>query len=447
MALAVLVAGCDNDDYKIPIGSDAVPSEAVTVKIIRNSSGEWQMIVGDQPFYVNGAATNRFYTDVRKFGGNTIRLYSPKADNTKDIMDDAYQAGLKVYLGLGMTAAQYMDYTDAAKVAEQKETILNYVRQYKNHPALLCWSIGNELEASNQDNVDLWKAIGDIAKSIDELDGNHPITCALAGSSKARVQNLVKYAPEVDFISVNSYYPSVGSIADNIASAGVDLPYMVTEFGPRGTWAMTPEPERILPWGDNYSSSSSALVEETSTEKENVYMNIWEQDIKARQSQGCIGSFVFVWGYQTHGEVLNWYATFTVDHYSYGVCDAMQKCWTGEWPTARAPRIESRKDMTMNGQVAENAIKVKNGSDNTAKVNAKASTEVNLKYRWIIFREGDHKSDGSMPDGIDGLIADNTLPEISFKAPSGAGGYRLYVFVLDDVNKKAASACIPFYVE
>ncbi|MBP5560003.1 MAG: DUF4434 domain-containing protein [Bacteroidales bacterium] len=445
--LALLAGGCDKDDYKIPIGSDAVPTDAVSVKILRNSSGEWQMTVGDTPFYVNGAATNRYYTDVRKFGGNTIRLYSPKSADTKDIMDDAYKAGLKVYLGLGMSAAEYMDYTDAKKVADQKETILNYVRQYKNHPALLCWSIGNEIEASNENNLDLWKAVGDIAKSIDELDGKHPITCALAGSATARLQNLVKYAPEVDFISVNSYYPSVGNIAANIAAAGIDLPYMVTEFGPRGTWAMSAEPGRILPWGDNYSSSSSALVEETSTEKENVYLNILEQDIKAKQSQGCIGSFVFVWGYQTHGEVLNWYSTHTVDHYSYGVCDAMQKCWTGEWPSARAPRIESRNDMTMNGLIADNAIKVKAGSDNTAKVTAKASTEVNLRYHWIIFREGDHKSDGSMPDGIENLIADNALQEISFKAPSAVGGYRLYVFVLDDVNKKAASACIPFCVE
>ncbi|MBR4826419.1 MAG: DUF4434 domain-containing protein [Bacteroidales bacterium] len=447
LALTFCAMGCAKDEYVIPKGSDSVPSESVSVKVIRNSSGQWQLTVSERPYYVNGAATNRYYTDVRKFGGNTIRLYSPKSEETKDILDDAYQAGLMVYLGLGMTAAQYMDYSDAGKVAEQKETILNYVRQYKNHPALLCWSIGNEIEASNDSNVNLWQAVGDIAKSIKELDGNHPITCALAGASSTRLQNLVKYAPDIDFISVNSYYPSVGNIASNISSAGVDLPYMVTEFGPRGTWAMGPEPDRILPWSDNYSSSSSALVEETSTEKEAMYLKIWDEDIKAKESQGCLGSFVFVWGYQTHGEVLNWYAAFTTDHYSYGVCDAMQKCWTGEWPAARAPRIESRNDLTMNGLFAESAIKVAVNSSNTAKVKVTAATEVNLRYNWIIFKEGDHKKDGSMPDGIEGLIKDSSLPEISFSAPSSAGGYRLYVFVLDDVNKKAASACIPFYVE
>ena len=445
LAIVLAVAGCRNDDYVIPIGSDSVPTEAKAVKVLKNPDGKWILSVGDEPWYVNGAATNRYYTDVRKFGGNTIRLYSPNADNTREIMDNAYKAGLMVYLGLGMSAARYLDYSDAAKVAQQKEKLLEYVRQYKNHPALLCWSIGNEVEASNEDNVNLWKAIGDLAASIKELDDKHPVTNTLASSAVVRIKNLTTYAPDVDFISVNSYYPSVGNIAGNISEAGVDLPFMVTEFGPRGTWAMKGEPSRILPWTDYYSSDSSALVEETSTEKENVYLKIWEEDIKSKE--GCLGSFVFVWGYQTHGEVLNWYSMFTVDHYSYGVCDVMQKCWTGEWPAARAPRIESRADMTMNGMTAESAVKVAAGSSNTAKVVAKASTEVNLRYEWRIFREGDSKSDGSMPDGIEGLIADGTTPEISFKAPGSAGAYRLYAFVLDDVNKKAASACIPFYVE
>ena len=447
IAAVLAVAGCGKDSFKIPKGSDSVPLETSVVKVQRNSSGGWILTVDEAPFYVNGAATNRFYTDVRKFGGNTIRLYSPKNNDTREIMDNAYKAGLKVYLGLGMAAASSFNYNDAEKVAAQKETILGYVRQYRKHPALLCWSIGNEIEASNESNIALWRAVGDIAAAIEEMDPDHPITCALAGAGETRMRNLVQYAPQVGFISVNSYYPSVANIADNLAAAGIDLPFMVTEFGPRGTWAMSPEPSRILPWSDNYSATSNALVEETSTEKEAMYLRIWQESIKAKQSAGCLGSFVFVWGYQTHGEVLNWYASFTPDRYSYGVCDAMQFCWTGSYPEHRAPRIESRNDMTMNGATAESAIKVAPGSRNTAKVTAQASTEVNLRYKWIIFKEGDHKSDGSMPDGIEGLIQDPALQEISFTAPSSAGGYRLYVFALDDVNKKAASACIPFCVE
>lgn len=446
-ALALFCTSCLDDHYQIPIGSDAVPMENSVVKIQKSEGNQWMMVCNNQPYYVNGAATNRFYTDVAKFGGNTIRLYSPKSADTRQIVDDAYKAGLKVYLGLGMAAANNLDYNDKAKVAAQKETIRGYVKQYMNHPALLCWSIGNEMEASNEDNIAMWEAVGDVAAMIRELDPNHPITSTLASSAQTRIKNLVKYAPDIDFISVNSYYPNVGTISKNISAAGVDLPYMVTEYGPRGTWAMSPEPNRILPWNDYYSTSSKALVEETSTEKEELYLKIFNEDIKARQVDGCIGSFVFVWGYQSHGEVLNWYSSHTKDRYSYGVCDVMQKCWTGSYPAVRAPRIASRNDMKMNGKVAEDAIIVKASSSNTASVVAATDAEVNLRYHWFIYKEYDHASDGSMPDGIADLIAEDGKNTVSFKAPKSGGAYRLYVFVLDDVNKKAASACIPFFVE
>ena len=188
-------------------------------------------------------------------------------------------------------------------------------------------------------------------------------------------------------------------------------------------------------------------MEQTSTEKEADYLKAWQESIKANEKNGCIGSFVFVWGYQTHGEVLNWYGLFNKDKYSYGAVDAMQYCWTGEYPSVRAPRIESRKDITMNGMVAEDKITVLPSSVNTAKVTATSPSGATLKYHWLIYKEGDAAEDGSMPDGIEGLISDPSKSEITFKAPSGVGGYRLYVFVLDDVNRKVASAVIPFLVQ
>lgn len=77
---------------------------------------------------------------------------------------------------------------------------------------------------------------------------------------------------------------------------------MITEFGPRGTWQMNPEPERVLPWG--------GLVEQTSSEKEADYLKAYQENIAVNKDNGCLGSFVFLWGYQTHGEVLTWYGLF-----------------------------------------------------------------------------------------------------------------------------------------
>lgn len=449
------VMSCAKDSYKIPVGSDFIPDtpgsntpKAAKVEIVQ-TDGQWKMLVDGEPYYVNGAATNNFYGDVAGFGGNTIRTYSAKASDTKvmDILNEAHENGLMVNLGIYIgRETDGFDYNDEAKVQAQLLEAEASVKKYMNHPAVLFWSIGNEAEASYK-NVRLWDAINDIAKMIHETDPNHPTTTTLASAQKAHIDNILAKCPEIDFLCVNSYYPTVKNTVNTVRNAGWKKPVMITEFGPRGTWSMNPEPERQLPW-DGVSAGKPALVEETSTEKEAKYLEIWQEGVKPFEAQGCLGSFVFVWGYQTHGEVLNWYGLFNKDGYSYGAADAMQYCWTGKYPEKRAPVIASRKtDMLLNGKAAEDAVKVAPNSSNTAKVIATSPCGAKLRYNWIIFREGDKSSDGSIPDGIAGLITDPSKSEITFKAPAGVGAYRLYAFALDDENRKAASACIPFKVE
>ena len=86
-------------------------------------------------------------------------------------------------------------------------------------------------------------------------------------------------------------------------------------------------------------------------------------------------------------------------------------------------------------------------SSNEAKVTATDPDGDALTYDWMIMKEKTASSDGSLPDGITGLIDDNTQKDITFKAPSTVGNYRLIVFVRDVKNKKVASAVIPFSVQ
>lgn len=125
----------------------------------------------------------------------------------------------------------------------------------------------------------------------------------------------------------------------------------------------------------------------------------------------------------------------------------MQYAWTGSYPKNRAPVIATRNDMLMNGKKAEDAVIVSPNSSNEAKVTATDPDGDALTYDWMIMKEKTASSDGSLPDGITGLIDDNTKKEITFKAPSTVGNYRLIVFVRDVKNKKVASAVIPFSVQ
>ena len=128
--------------------------------------------------------------------------------------------------------------------------------------------------------------------------------------------------------------------------------------------------------------------------------------------------------------------------------DVISECWTGKPVSNPAPRIENRSKMTLNGKTSRAGVSVvKNSTGNTATVEATSPTGELLTYRWLINKEGEALADGSMPDGIEGLIEDNTKPTITFKAPATKGGYRLYVFVTDEKNHKVALACIPFLVK
>lgn len=57
-----------------------------------------------------------------------------------------------------------------------------FIKKYKNHPALLFWGVGNEMELglnSSQWNM-IWPVIEKAAKLVHKLDPNHPTMAVLA---------------------------------------------------------------------------------------------------------------------------------------------------------------------------------------------------------------------------------------------------------------------------
>ena len=437
------LTGCKKErETIIPPGSTGIPR--ATVFSTKKVDGVWKLYKGESEFYINGAATNNFYADVKDWGGNVVRTYGTN-EGTKAILDEAWSKGLYVNMGLAMKDSDSFDYSsasNAAAIAEQFENHRTWVRRFRNHPAVLCWSIGNEAETGDATkNKVYFKEVEKIAAMIHEEDPNHPTTVTFSNSDvNNRIKILMQNAPSIDILSINMYYPSVGNVAKNVASAAWDKPWMITEYGPRGTWALSGSTDpKTLSWG--------GLEEMTSTEKADIYEKIWREDIKANESKDCIGSFIFLWGYQTHGDVLSWYGLFDKSRNTFGGVDKISECWTGVPVEKPAPRIENRSKMTLNGKTSNASVTLAAGStDNVAKVEATSPTGEPLKYRWFIIKDERLANGNAMPDGIAGLIPDPSKTEITFTAPD-AGQYRLYVFVTEEVNKKVAMSCIPFLVK
>ncbi|MFN0293898.1 glycoside hydrolase family 2 TIM barrel-domain containing protein [Pedobacter helvus] len=420
---------------------NSTPSVVTVVK----ESGIWKLKRNGQNYIVKGVAASKalntnitnYITALKSFSGNTIRTYSVN-EFTQDILDEAYANGISVCLGLWVNReADNFNYNDTVAVNQQLLNLKAQVLAYKDHPALLMWGVGNEVDASYT-NLKVWNAINDIASMIHTEDGNHPVTTMLANTLPAKITEIKNRAPQLDLICSNTYAPNLPAVTSNLQQAGWTKPYMITEFGPRGTWQMNPEPTRILPWG--------ALVEQTSTEKAEIYRSSYNQHIKANFNNGCLGSFAFVWGYQTHGAVLTWFGFHTTEGRTFGAADIMKRVWSDWYPANRAPEITSRNDMTLAGQHAEDAIYLAKGSTKTAAVTASDPENDPLVYEWRIVPEGVAGPGGVPHPGLTGLITSNGNATVSFTVPSTAGAYRLYVYVKDNHNK-VASAVIPFYAQ
>ncbi|WP_353137921.1 glycoside hydrolase family 2 TIM barrel-domain containing protein, partial [Pseudopedobacter sp.] len=175
--LMILLCSCnDRYDYPIPENSFVETNLPPPAKVtLSKSSGTWKMFVRGNEFYVKGAAINNFSDMAGNFGANTIRTYGI-SDATRSILDKAYEAGLYVNLGLYIKReTDGFDYNNETAVAQQLEQMKQDIIRFKDHPALLCWSIGNEADASYT-NTKLWTAVNDIAKYIHQVDPNHPTT-------------------------------------------------------------------------------------------------------------------------------------------------------------------------------------------------------------------------------------------------------------------------------
>ena len=153
----------------------------IKVEIVATNNG-YQLLRGGQPYIVKGAGVvSQNLKSLLAHGGNSLRTWSVdgRAETAQELLDRAHALGLTVSLGLEFhRERQGFDYNDVDAVALQFEQSKARVLKYKDHPALLTWIIGNELNF-NFENPKVYDAVNDVAKMIHELDPNHPTTTTL----------------------------------------------------------------------------------------------------------------------------------------------------------------------------------------------------------------------------------------------------------------------------
>ncbi len=402
------------------------PNRASKVEIRQNESG-WVLLRNGSPYYIEGAGGRVEYLDrLKSSGGNSLRTWSLNMD----ALAAAQQQGMTVLMGLAMSPERHgFNYSDATAVAALKSRILAEVALIKDHPALLMYALGNELDL-NYTNLQVWNVVNDIALAIKAIDPNHPVTTVLAGINRDNIAAIKERAPALDLLAINSY-GSIGSIPANIRNYNWGKPYIVTEWGPTGHW-------------ENGTTTWGAPIEQTSSEKAMVYQSRYEAVMKG-DPQMNLGSYVFLWG-QKQERTPTWYGLFLENGHSTEATDAMQYNWTGTWPSNRAPQMVQFR---LDSKGARDNLRVPSGKLMTAQATVVDPNGDPITYRYELLPESTATSEGGdaevRPQPITGLFIGDPASQMMLNAPSAPGNYRLFVYASDGKNK-SATANIPFQV-
>jgi exo-beta-1,3-glucanase (GH17 family) len=413
-----------------PEPEDAQPP--IRVEIAKTADG-YALMRGGEPYVVKGAGMGR--DDIERFaghGGNSIRTWSTANDyqDTAALLDAAQAHGVTVALGLSMTAERHgFDYDDPQAVAAQLESIRQEVLEYKDHPAVLFWLVGNELNHSHT-NPRVWDAVNDVAQMIHELDPNHPVTTPISGFKPDVIAEIQARAPEIDFISFQ-LYGSLFGLPDKIAASGFDGPFMVTEWGTIGYWEM-----EKTSWG--------TPVELTSSEKADVFLRA-HRDVLEKFEDQLLGSYAFLWG-QKQERTPTWFGLLTERGEETEAVDALHHIWTRAWPANRTPRVNS---IQLDGKSYRESVVLEPGRTYEATFDVLDHEGDPLTYRWEVKPESESSKSGGdreepLPN-LEGLLSKPDAPKTTI-TPTSPGKYRLFAYAYDG-HDHAAHANIPFLVK
>lgn len=395
---------------------------------------KFQLSVDNQPFYINGAGVDfGSIKSLAEFGGNAFRTW--RVNNGEktglEILNEAHQNGLMVCMGIEVERERHgFDYDDEQAVAEQMAAIKQDIVALKDHPALLMWGIGNELNLRHK-NPKVWDAVNDLSKMIHQIDPNHPTTTMLAGAEPEVIALVAESCPDLDLLSFQ-IYGAIDKLPGFLQESNYQGAYMITEWGATGHWEC-----------DN--TSWDRPIEANSSVKANDYQARYVDYIAADAKQ-CIGSFVFLWG-QKQERTPTWYGLFLDNNNSTEAAQVMQYLWTGKWAQHRIPKIGQ---LSINGMLAEESVCLHQGQTYSAKIDIENSAD-NLSYRWELMKEVDREqeSDGGdfepTPDIVWQQSNLNSSSEVEFSPPQ-IGEFRLFVYI-DDGYGGSATANMPILVE
>ncbi|QNF32341.1 glycosyltransferase [Adhaeribacter swui] len=395
--------------------------------------GQYTLLVKEQPFYVKGVAYNpghdwrdghypltrqqleQDFDAIKAMGANTIRRYSPSVyDN--NILTIAQEKDLKVLYGFWFDPkVDY--YKDTVQVKKYLQKVEETVSKFKDAPAVLGWSVGNETSSLlkkhySQPYLSLNRKaymhmLELMAERIHLIDPARPVFTSLEHSRQLAGELLAfgQLVPSVDVVGINSYYTQqISKLQEINAKFNPHRPYLISEFGPSGYW----DPEYSL------IDKNTILIEETNAQKATLYTQEWQSFIQKNKGNN-VGGVAFCWRDRFEGSA-TWFGLTDFRGRKKPVYYALQQIWTDQTP-APAPKVQI---------VGPSGFLVPKTSFEFTVV---GNFNPNSKIEWQLYKD-DYLENMDVLEKIDQpnkVVV--TLPEL--KGKYHRTNYRLYVYVSD----------------
>ncbi|MDI1335126.1 MAG: glycoside hydrolase family 2 TIM barrel-domain containing protein [Lacunisphaera sp.] len=406
----------------------ALAAQPVRVEL-RPAGAGFELRRNGEPFFILGAGGVEQLDRLAGSGANSVRTWG--SDQTAKVLDVAGKVGLTVCAGLWIEQERRgFNYDDPAAVAAQIAAHKRAVDQFKNHPSLLLWAVGNEVEAQSR-NPKVWDTIEAVAAYIRQTDPNHPVMVVTAHVSPGTVALIKAHCPSVQLLGCNSY-AGLSVLAQDVRKSGWPGPYLVTEWGSDGNWEVPK-----TPWG--------AELEPTSTEK--AFQFALRYSLIMADYTNCLGSYAFYWG-QKQETTPTWFNLYTEDGAETEAIEVLQFLWTGLQAKVTAPRVTP---LLLNGQGGAAAVTVASRAPLRAEFALARGERDRIRVKWELLPESSHKGFGGDAELRPAELSLPAIPpaadptRLEFSAPKSPGAYRLFITVYGP-GGKAATANIPFLV-
>lgn len=205
-------------------------------------------------YWIKEEIKARYKTDIalmKQMNISAARTYSDFEDRSLDynaILDEFYNNDIMVIMTLNLSKEDIITHSNGTKGIAAKAQLFKAVEHYKNHPAILMWSIGNEWNFNKyygnlKDEETAIKLTNILAREIKKKDPYHPVGSCLGDAividnanpcrspEAATVPYILERCPDIEIWGINVYRGiSFHGIFEQWKGIS-NRPFYISEFG------------------------------------------------------------------------------------------------------------------------------------------------------------------------------------------------------------------------